>query len=69
MKHKKYHIKLYVQFFIEDPTFDPSEMFYVYEGFDYTNVDVNVALTRAQEGLVKFIKNFDEEMAVRREEK
>jgi len=44
-------------------------MFYIYEGFDYTNVDVNVALTRAQEGLVKFIKNFDEEMAVRREEK
>lgn len=44
-------------------------MFYIYEGFDYGNIDVNVALTKAQEGLVKFMKNFDEEMAVRREEK
>lgn len=43
-------------------------MFYIFEGFDYANVDIS-SFTKAQENLVKFIKNFDEEMQVKREEK
>jgi hypothetical protein len=42
-------------------------MFYIYEGFSYENVDYST-FTKQQEALVKFIKTFDEEMAVKREE-
>ena len=45
-------------------------MFYIYTDFDYTAVanDLN-SLTKSQEELIQFMKNFDEEMEVRREEK
>ena len=45
-------------------------MFYIYKDFDYTAVtnDLN-SLTKSQEELIQFMKNFDEEMEVRREEK
>lgn len=27
------------QFFVEDPNFSAEELFYIYDGFDYTNID------------------------------
>ena len=59
-----------MKFFVEDPTFDPTEMFYIYDEFDYTEVASDLqTLTKNQEEIIKFMKNFDEEMQVRREEK
>lgn len=43
-------------------------MFHYFDTFDYTAVDPN-KFTKNQENLVKFIKNFDEEMQVRREQR
>lgn len=43
-------------------------MFYIFDGFGYDNVDYST-FTKPQEALVKFIKAFDEEMQVKREEK
>lgn len=44
-------------------------MFYIYDDFDYAGVaDDLETLTKNQENLIKFMKNFDEEMQVRREE-
>lgn len=45
-------------------------MFYIFENFDYGNIAADIeTLTKNQENLIKFIKNFDEEMQVRREER
>lgn len=60
----------YLQFFVEDPSFNPEEMFHIFDGFDYsTAAEEYDTLSKNQEGLIKFMKNFDEEMQVRREEK
>lgn len=43
-------------------------MFYIFENFDYTAVVNDLdTLSKNQEALIKFMKNFDEEMQVRRE--
>lgn len=45
-------------------------MFYIFDNFDYTAVVNDLdTLTKTQESLIKFMKNFDEEMQVRREER
>lgn len=49
------------QFFVEDPEFSPQEMFYIFDNFDYTAVVTDLDnLSKNQEALVKFMKNFDE---------
>ena len=58
------------QFFVEDPEFNPQDMFYIFDNFDYTAVVNDLDnLSKNQESLIKFMKNFDEEMQVRREER
>ena len=45
-------------------------MFYIFDNFDYTAVVNDLdSLSKNQEALIKFMKNFDEEMQVRREER
>lgn len=59
-----------MQFFSEQGNFDPSALFYLLDGFDYPEAahDVN-SLSPNQKNIIKFIKQFDEEMQVRREER
>lgn len=59
-----------MQFFIEQQHFDPSSLFYIYDGFDYAGVADNLQnLTPNQKNIIKFIKQFDEEMQVKRQER
>ena len=46
-------------------------MFYLFDSFDYSAPSQNLEedLTQNQKHLLKFIKQFDEEMQVKREEK
>jgi len=45
-------------------------MFYLLDGMDYAGVANDVeTLTPNQKNIIKFMKNFDEEMAVKREER
>ena len=45
-------------------------MFYILEDFDYVGVANDLdTLSKSQEAIIKFIKNFDEEMQVRKEER
>ena len=45
-------------------------MFYIFDNFDYTAVASGLnTLSKNQESLVKFIKKFDEEMRIGKEER
>ena len=58
-KSKKYSHFLF-QFFVEDPSFSPQEMFYIFDNFDYSAAAASLeTLTKSQEVLIKFMKNFD----------
>lgn len=60
----------FMQFFVEQAQFDPASMFYLLDGMDYAGVANDVeTLTPNQKNIIKFMKNFDEEMAVKREER
>ena len=56
---------------MENNQFNPANLFYLFDGFDYSEPanDLDAELTAHQKMLVKFIKQFDEEMQVKREEK
>ena len=60
-----------LQFFVENQDFNPAHMFYLFDSFDYSAPSQNLEedLTQNQKHLLKFIKQFDEEMQVKREEK
>jgi hypothetical protein len=57
------------QLYVENPSFDPSSLFHLFATVDYTALSKdNFKLTKNQETIVQYIKNFDEEMEVKREE-
>jgi len=68
-KSNKY-LFIIIQLFVENPDFDPTHLFHLFETVDYAAVadTLDTPLTTNQENIVKFIKQFDEEMAIRREE-
>lgn len=51
----------------QNRNFDPVSMFYLLDGIDYSSIANNLELTPNQKNILKFIKNFDEEMQVRKE--
>jgi hypothetical protein len=57
--------------FVENPDFDPTHLFHLFEAVDYSTLadTLDTPLTSNQQNIVKFIKQFDEEMEVRREER
>lgn len=56
---------------MQDPNFNPSSMFYIFDNFDYVGLadTLDQELTPQQKSILKFIKQFDEEMEVRKEER
>lgn len=57
------------QLYVENPSFDPSSLFHLFATIDYTALSKeNFKLSKNQENIVQYIKNFDEEMEVKREE-
>lgn len=57
------------QLYIENNNFDPSSLFHVFSTLDYSAIDSkNLKLTKNQENIVDYIKNFDQEMEMKREE-
>ena len=49
---------------------DPASLFYLLDGFDYAEAAVNLDhLTPSQKSIIKYMKQFDEEMQVRKEER
>lgn len=56
------------QLYVENNQFDPSSLFHVFDKVDYASLEGDLKLTKSQEIIVDYIKNFDQEMEVKREE-
>lgn len=57
------------QLYVENPNFDPRNLFHLFATVDYTAISKeSFKLSKNQEMIVAYIKNFDEEMEVKREE-
>lgn len=49
------------QLYIENNNFDPSSLFHVFSGFDYSSIGTkDFKLSKNQENIVEYIKNFDQ---------
>lgn len=57
---------LLIKFFTSDDGFDPSGMFYIYDGYNFYDVTLDLELSNNQKQIAKFIKQFDAEMEVRK---
>jgi hypothetical protein len=58
------------QLYVENPSFDATALFHVFSNVDYTAISKeSFKLSKNQEMIVEYIKNFDQEMEVKREEK
>ncbi len=54
---------------MENKDFNPEAMFYILEGLDFGQIaSMRDRMTANQEGILKFIKQFDTEMEIRKEE-
>ncbi len=54
---------------MENKEFNPEGMFYILEGLDFGQIaGSRERMTQNQEGILKFIKQFDTEMEIRKEE-
>lgn len=57
------------QLYVENPSFDASALFHVFSTVSYTAISKeSFKLTKSQEQIVEYIRNFDQEMEVKREE-
>lgn len=57
------------QLYVENPSFDPTSLFHVFSHVDYTVISKeSFKLSKNQEQIVEYIRNFDQEMEVKREE-
>lgn len=59
----------FIQFYVENANFDPSGFFYTLEGIDYAAIASDLTINKEQDAVVKFIKKFDEEMQIKKEER